>query len=123
MRRSSISLLAVVLLGTTLSVGSTSDFTTIAASGVSVYADEILELVADVTLRATFPQNEIDLARENTKQMLIQQRAQPNFLASERMANAHRCRRRQPERHRINTRQHHFAGDQAEIGACHRDTT
>src|SRR5262252_5779009 len=64
-------------LGATLSVGSTSDFTTVAASGLSVYADEILELVADVTLRATFPQNEIDLARENTKQMLIQQRAQP----------------------------------------------
>jgi len=73
-------------LGATVSVGSSSDFTTIAASGLSVYAEEILELVADVTLRATFPQNEIDLARENTKQMLIQQRAQPNFLASERMA-------------------------------------
>ncbi len=34
----------------------------------------------------SFPQNEIDLARENTKQLLIQQRAQPNFLASERLA-------------------------------------
>jgi len=46
----------------------------------------VLELLADVTLRSTFPQNEVDLARENTKQLLIQQRAQPNFLASERMA-------------------------------------
>jgi zinc protease len=73
-------------VGATLSVGSTSDFTTIAASGLAGFAGEILELVADVTLRASFPQNEIDLARENTKQMLIQQRAQPNFLASERMA-------------------------------------
>jgi predicted Zn-dependent peptidase len=73
-------------LGATVSVGSSSDFTTIAASGLSVYANEILELVADVTLRATFPQNEVDLARENTQQMLIQQRAQPTFLASERMA-------------------------------------
>jgi zinc protease len=73
-------------LGATLSVGSTSDFMTIAASGLSVYSEEILELAADVTLRATFPQNEVDLARENTKQMLIQQRAQPTFLASERMA-------------------------------------
>src|SRR5262249_31205658 len=33
-----------------------------------------------------FPQNEIDLARENTKQLLIQQRAQPTFLATERVA-------------------------------------
>ena len=76
----------IELLGATLSVGSTSDFTTVAASSLSIYAAEILELIADVTLRSTFPQNEIDLARENTKQMLIQQRAQPSFLASERMA-------------------------------------
>ena len=73
-------------VGATLSVGSSSDFTTIAASGLAIFGDEILELLADVTLRASFPQDEVDLARENTKQMLIQQRAQPNFLASERMA-------------------------------------
>jgi zinc protease len=73
-------------LGATLSVGSTSDFATIGASGLAMYFDEILELIGDVTLQPSFPQNEIDLARENTKQMLIQQRAQPNFLASERVA-------------------------------------
>ena len=73
-------------LGAVLSVGSTSDFTNIAASSLSIYVDEILELIADVTLRSNFPQNEVDLARENTKQLLIQQRAQPSFLASERMA-------------------------------------
>src|SRR6185369_2246416 len=73
-------------LGATLSINSSSDFTTVAASSLSLYADEILELLADVTLNPSFPQNEIDLARENTKQILIQQRAQPNFLASERIA-------------------------------------
>ena len=73
-------------LGATLSVGSGSDFTAVAASALSLYAEEILELLAEVTLSPSFPQNEIDLARENTKQLLIQQRAQPNFLASERMA-------------------------------------
>lgn len=73
-------------LGATLTVGSGSDFTTVAASALSLYADEILELLAEVTLSPSFPQNEIDLARENTKQLLIQQRAQPNFLASERLA-------------------------------------
>jgi predicted Zn-dependent peptidase len=51
-----------------------------------VYADEILDLMADVTLHPSFPQNEVDLARENTKQLLIQQRAQPTFLASERLS-------------------------------------
>ncbi len=73
-------------LGASLSVGSTSDFATIAASSLSIYVNEILELIADVSMRSTFPQNEVDLARENTKQILIQQRAQPGFLASERMA-------------------------------------
>lgn len=73
-------------IGATLSVGSSSDFTTVAASGLAIYSGEILELIADVILNATFPQSEVDLARENTKQMLIQQRAQPNFLASERLA-------------------------------------
>jgi len=73
-------------IGAMLSVGSNSDFTTVAASGLSGFAEEILELLADVSLRPTFPQNEIDLAVENTHQMLIQQRAQPTFLASERMA-------------------------------------
>jgi zinc protease len=73
-------------VGATLSVGSASDFSTVAASSLSIYAGEVLELIADVTLRSTFPQNEVDLTRENTKQLLIQQRAQPGFLASERMA-------------------------------------
>ncbi|HEY5075229.1 MAG TPA: insulinase family protein, partial [Pyrinomonadaceae bacterium] len=63
--------------GATLAVGSSSDFTTVAASSLSVYADEILDLMADVSMNPSFPRNEVDLARENTKQLLIQQRAQP----------------------------------------------
>ena len=74
-------------IGATLNVGSASDFTTVAASTLSIYTEEVLELMADVTLRSSFPQNEIDLARENTKQLLIQQRAQPTFLGSERMSS------------------------------------
>jgi zinc protease len=73
-------------IGATLSAGSGSDFTTVAASALAIYADDILELMADIVQRPSFPQNEIDLARENAKQLLIQQRAQPTFLASERVA-------------------------------------
>jgi zinc protease len=73
-------------IGATLNVGSGSDFTTVAGSALSIYSEEILELMADVTQRSSFPESELDLARENTKQMLIQQRAQPPFLASERMS-------------------------------------
>src|SRR5437867_1361932 len=77
---------SVERLGATLSVGSSYDFTTVAASALSIYAEEILDLLAEVTLRPTFPRNEVDLACENTKQLLMPQRAQLNFLASERLA-------------------------------------
>jgi len=73
-------------LGATLSAGANSDYTTIAASALSAYDAQILELMADIALNPSFPENEIELTRENAKQMLIQQRAQPNFLAGERMA-------------------------------------
>jgi zinc protease len=73
-------------LGATLSAGANSDYTTIAASALSAYDSQILELMADIALNPSFPENEIELTRENAKQMLIQQRAQPNFLAGERMA-------------------------------------
>src|SRR5438445_429804 len=36
-------------LGATLSVGSTSDFSTVAASSLSIHLDDVLELLADVT--------------------------------------------------------------------------
>src|SRR5260370_29998495 len=68
-------------IGATLNVGSGSDFTTVAGSALSIYSEEILELMADVTQRSSFPEGELDLARENTRQMLIQQRAQPTHLA------------------------------------------
>src|SRR5262249_30171422 len=43
-------------LGATLTVGSGSDFTTVAGSALSIYSDEILELIADVTLHSSFPE-------------------------------------------------------------------
>src|SRR6185436_286058 len=38
---------------------------------------------ADVVLHPSFPENEVELAKQNTKESLRQQRAQPSFLASE----------------------------------------
>jgi len=70
-------------LGATLHAGAGSDYTTVAASALSVFGDKILELMADVTLRPSFPENEVELARQNTKESLKQQRAQPSFLANE----------------------------------------
>ncbi|MFN2492413.1 MAG: M16 family metallopeptidase, partial [Pyrinomonadaceae bacterium] len=60
--------------------------TTVAASSLSTFSDDILELMADVALRPVFPENEVELAKQNTKESLKQQRAQPSFLASEMVA-------------------------------------
>src|SRR6266850_1736586 len=76
----------VARLGATLQAGASSDYTTVAASSLATFSDEILELMADVALRPVFPSNEVELAKQNTKESLKQQRAQPSFLASEMVA-------------------------------------
>ncbi len=76
----------VARLGATLQAGASSDYTTVAASSLTTFSDEILELMADVALRPVFPANEVELTKQNTKESLKQQRAQPSFLATERVA-------------------------------------
>ena len=73
----------VAKMGATLSAGANSDYTTVAASSLTVFHDRMLDLLADVALDPSFPENEVKLIRENTKESLRQQRAQPSFLATE----------------------------------------
>ena len=76
----------VARLGATLSAGSNADYTTVAASALSTYSDQILDLMADVALQPSFPEHELQLDKQNSIQMLVRQRAQPDFLASERLS-------------------------------------
>ncbi len=76
----------VARLGATLQAGANSDYTTIAASSLTSFQEEIFELMADVVLRPVFPENEVELVKQNTKESLKQQRAQPSFLANEMVA-------------------------------------
>jgi zinc protease len=69
--------------GASLSAGANSDYTIVAASALSEFNDQILGLMAEVVLQPSFPENEVELAKQNTKESLVQQRAQPSFLASE----------------------------------------
>jgi len=77
---------AVARMGASLSAGANSDYTIVAGSALAQFSDHVLELMADVILNPAFPENEVDLARQNTKESLRQQRAQPSFLASEMVA-------------------------------------
>ena len=73
----------VARIGASLTAGANSDYTTVAASSLADFTDQILELMADVTLHPSFPENEVELTRQNTIESLKQQRAQPSFLATE----------------------------------------
>jgi zinc protease len=73
----------IARMGASLSAGATSDYTIVAASALSQFNDPVLDLMAEVILEPSFPENEVALAKQNTKESLRQQRAQPSFLASE----------------------------------------
>lgn len=73
-------------LGASLAASSSDDFTIISASSLSLYSSEVLSLIAEVLLRPTFPENELDLYRRNTVEHLKFQRSQPPFLAGEQAA-------------------------------------
>jgi zinc protease len=48
-----------------------------------MYSADILDLIAEVVFKPTFPEDELDLYRRNTIENLKYQRSQPNFLANE----------------------------------------
>jgi zinc protease len=73
----------VARMGASLSAGASSDYTIVAASALAQFNDPVLALMAEVILEPSFPENEVELAKQNTKESLRQQRAQPTFLASE----------------------------------------
>lgn len=73
----------VARMGASLSAGATSDYTIVGASALSQFSRTILDLIAEVVLEPSFPEHEVQLAKQNTKESLRQQRAQPSFLASE----------------------------------------
>jgi zinc protease len=73
-------------LGASISVHASDDFTVLSASTLSLYSSEILRLAAEMVLRPSFPEDELDLYRRNTVEHLKFQRSQPGFLANEQAA-------------------------------------
>ena len=73
-------------LGASISASSSDDFTVVAASALSIYGTDILDLLQEMVLRPSFPEEELDLFRRNTIENLKFQRSQPGFLANEQTA-------------------------------------
>jgi zinc protease len=65
-----------------------SPFSTVFGTGLTNNLDTVLALMADVLMNPSFPQAEIDRYKTRTRAGLMQQRAQPGFLAAERLNKA-----------------------------------
>jgi zinc protease len=72
----------------TASAGFGSSATIINASGLSDNFDQWLALTNDILLNPTFPADELNRLKQRLKAQLKQQRANPNFLSSERFSRA-----------------------------------
>ncbi|HEX8734615.1 MAG TPA: pitrilysin family protein [Pyrinomonadaceae bacterium] len=77
---------AVERLGASLSASSSADNTVVSASALTLYRADVLQLMAEMILAPTFPENEIALYKQNTIENLKFQRSQPGFLADEQMS-------------------------------------
>ncbi len=77
---------AIDAIGADLSAGSGSDHSVVKASALSMFAPRILDLMAELVLRPVFPEEELDLYKQNTIEGLKYQRSQPDFLADEQVA-------------------------------------
>ena len=73
-------------LGASLSASASDDFTVISGSALALYSSELLQLIAEITFKPTFPENELDLYRRNMIENLKFQRSQPSYLAGEQTA-------------------------------------
>jgi predicted Zn-dependent peptidase len=70
-------------MGGSLTANSSPDILTISGNVLAENTPKLLDLLADVTLNATFPENEVQLRKQNRKQALLAQHSQPAFLARE----------------------------------------
>ena len=75
-------------IGGSLSLDSESDSTSMTAVSLSEFSTRLFDLMNDVVRNATFPQEELNLAQENTIQGIRANRADPGFLVGERFQKA-----------------------------------
>jgi len=77
-------------LAATLNVGTamSDEDATITAAALTEHVDAVLDLMAEVVTRPTFPEQEITRYKAQTRAQLMQQRANPGFLAQERFSTA-----------------------------------
>jgi zinc protease len=73
-------------LGGSLGASASADALVLAGSALAENLPRLLNLMADVAMNATFPQDEVALYQQNRTQALLAQRSEPAFLAEEKLS-------------------------------------
>ena len=74
------------VIGGSLSASAGADGFTLAGNALSENLTRLLALMSDVAMNASFPQDEVSLYQQNRIQNLLAERAEPGFLAQEKMS-------------------------------------
>lgn len=69
-------------MGGSLTAAASQDFTSISARGLSEFAPRLIDLVADVAMNPTIPEEEVAILKQQHMQQASQQKASPQFLAN-----------------------------------------
>jgi predicted Zn-dependent peptidase len=69
-------------MGGSLTAAASQDYTSISARGLSEFAPRLIDLVADVAMNATIPEDEVAILKQQHLQQASQQKASPQFLAN-----------------------------------------
>jgi zinc protease len=75
-------------MGGSLSAAVSQDFSSISVRGLSEYAPQLVDLVADVAMNPTLPADEIAILKQQRLQNVLQQKASPQFLANQQFRRA-----------------------------------
>jgi zinc protease len=69
-------------MGGSLSAAASQDYTSVTVRGLSEFAPRLIELVADVAMNPTIPEDEVAILKQQHLQTVQQQKASPQFLAN-----------------------------------------
>jgi predicted Zn-dependent peptidase len=69
-------------MGGSLTAAASQDYTSINARGLSEFAPKLIDLVADVAMNPTIPEEEVAILKQQHLQQAQQQKASPQFLAN-----------------------------------------
>jgi len=69
-------------MGGSLTAAASQDFTSVSVRGLSEFAPRLIDVVADVAMNPTIPEDEVAILKQQHLQTVSQQKASPQFLAN-----------------------------------------